>query len=180
MKRSIYILTGLVLLFSCKEPKVRKPKQHSTTNFYKEVLDQNKKLNELENKRIEYLISQDTLHQYKSSSNGFWYTFIQKDTINHVVPKENDLVTIQYTIQDVNGNPIYAKQERTYKVDKEDFIPGLQDGIKLMKEGETVTFIVPSYRAYGVVGDGNKIGINQPLKSTLTLIKIKQKTNENK
>ena len=63
--------------------------------------------------------------------------------------------------------------KRFYKVDKEDFIPALQDGIKLMKKGETIIFVIPSYRAFGVSGDGNKIGINQPIKSTVKLIDIK-------
>ena len=65
------------------------------------------------------------------------------------------------------------KQEKSYKIDKEDFIPALQDGIKLMKIGETITFVIPSYRAFGVTGDGNKIEVNQTIKSTVTLIDIK-------
>mgnify|MGYP006000872543 FL=1 len=43
-----------------------------------------------------------------------------------------------------------------------------------MKIGETITFVIPSYRAFGLVGDENKIGINQTIKSTVTLKSIKQ------
>jgi len=42
-----------------------------------------------------------------------------------------------------------------------------------MKVGETITFVIPSYSAFGITGDGNKIGINQSIKSTVTLINIK-------
>ncbi|SOS55555.1 Gliding motility lipoprotein precursor GldI [Tenacibaculum finnmarkense] len=80
---------------------------------------------------------------------------------------------LSYDISDINGHIIYQKQERTYKVDQEDFIPALQDGIKLMKKGEIITFVIPSYRAFGVIGDGKKIMVNQPIQSTVTLIEIK-------
>ena len=62
---------------------------------------------------------------------------------------------------------------KNYKVDEEDFIPGIQQGLKLMKIGETVKFIIPSFNAYDVVGDENKIGINKSIISTVTLINIK-------
>ena len=41
-----------------------------------------------------------------------------------------------------------------------------------MKTGETITFVLPFYNAFGVLGDGNKIGVNQSIKITVTLIKI--------
>ena len=39
--------------------------------------------------------------------------------------------------------------------------------------GETIIFVIPSYNAFGISGDGNRIGINQSIKSTVTLISIK-------
>lgn len=172
MKHRI-LLFILIVIVSCGKQEARRPKKHGTTNFYKEVLEKNKKLNALEKKRLEKLISLDTINKYESSSNGFWYTYQKKDTLNTSKPKFEDFVKIVYNIADVNGNIIYDNQEKVYKIDKEDFIPALQDGIKLMKKGETVTFVIPSYRAFGVVGDGNKITVNQPIKSTVTLIDIK-------
>ncbi len=174
MKHKFLFFIFLMLIgVSCKKPEARRPKKHGTTNFYKEVIEKNKKLNTLEKKRLEKLISLDTIRKYHSSANGFWYAYVKKDTVNTNFPKFEDIVQIQYNITDINGNIIYDNQERVYKVDKEDFIPALQDGIKLMKKGETITFVIPSYRAFGVVGDGNKVGVNQPIKSTVTLIDIK-------
>jgi FKBP-type peptidyl-prolyl cis-trans isomerase len=50
---------------------------------------------------------------------------------------------------------------------------GLRDGIKLMNEGEKVTFLFPSHMGYGYHGDNNRIGTNQPLICTVTLNDIK-------
>ncbi len=174
MKHSLIIIVFFIVFISCKGIEARRPKQHVTTNFYKEVLKKNKELNKIEQKKISYLISKDTVNVYKTSSNGFWYTYIKKDTLNTVTPKLDDTVTLSFNITSLNDDVIYEQQEVTYKVDKEDFIPGLQEGVKLMKEGESVLFIIPSYIAYGVTGDGNKIGMSTPIKSTLKLIQINQ------
>ncbi|CAM1363103.1 Peptidyl-prolyl cis-trans isomerase [Tenacibaculum sediminilitoris] len=179
MKYKITLFVLIVLIItSCKEPKARRPKQHGTTNFYKEVLKENKRLNALERNRLEVWVAKDTVREYKSSPNGFWYAYVTKDTLKSKSPQFEDLVILSYNITDLNGNILYEKKERSYKIDKEDFIPALQDGIKLMKKGETITFVIPSYRAFGVTGDGNKIAVNQPIQSTVTLIDIKSKKEE--
>lgn len=179
MRNSIYIFVlASLYIVSCKTPEPRRPKKHSVNNFYKEVIAENKKLNALEKNAIEAHLKKDTLYTYESSARGFWYTYVNKDTLATQLPIKGDQVTLDYVITDIDGNIIYDRQIRDYVVDKEDFVPGLQEGIKLMKKGETVTFVIPSYRAYGVTGDGSKIGINQTIKSTLTLIEIKKLNNE--
>ena len=55
---------------------------------------------------------------------------------------------------------------------------GLRDGIKLMKKGETITFLFPSHMGYGYHGDNEKIGSNEPLMCTVTLNGIKTETKE--
>jgi FKBP-type peptidyl-prolyl cis-trans isomerase len=42
-----------------------------------------------------------------------------------------------------------------------------------MKVGETITFVIPSYNAFGVFGDGNKIEMNTTIISTVTLLNNK-------
>ena len=43
-----------------------------------------------------------------------------------------------------------------------------------MKEGEELLFLFPSYKAFGILGDRTKVGMNQPLIYRVKLIKIKQ------
>ena len=108
--------------------------------------------------------------------NSTYKEIIKKNIDNIVLPKKGDLVQISYEISDLKDEIIYSKQFngiKNYKVDEEDFIPGIQQGLKLMKIGETVKFIIPSFNAYDVVGDENKIGVNTSIISTVTLINIK-------
>ena len=177
MRNKAILLIGFVLLFSCKEQEARKPIVQKTSTILSETIAQKKKLIALENTIIEEYIAKDFTKQYNVASYGFWYVYENEIKSELRTPKMGDVVELSYNITDLYGNVFYSKEElgiKKYAIDKEDFIPGLQEGIKLMKTGETIIFVIPSYRAYGLVGDENKIGINQTIKCTVTLISIKQ------
>lgn len=165
-----------MLCFGCSKIEPRKPiNPRPSSTILQETIQESKKLNALENARLLSIIEKDSTKNYQVSPNGFWYAYINKVEESKISPKIGDVVSIQYDIADLQGNIIYSKEElglKNYKVDKEDFISALQSGIKLMKVGETITFVIPSYKAFGVSGDGKKIGINQSIKSTVTLINI--------
>lgn len=175
MKYSFLIL-WLFIGFSCSKIQPRKPiNPKPSTTLYFEAMQQSKKLNKIEEEKILALIKKDSLKTYIQSPNGFWFTYINKIEDELATPKKDDEVILEYEITDLNDAIIYSKEElgiKNYKVDKEDFISGLQKGIKLMKIGETITFVLPSYTAFGITGDNNKIGLNQSIKSTVTLINI--------
>ncbi len=176
MKNNIFFLLGILLLWSCSEPTARRPITQKTATVISESIAQSKKLNAVENSFIEEYIAQDSATTYQTSAYGFWYTYQTKIENDSVTPVIGNEVEIEYDITDINGAVIYSKEElgkKVYQIDKEDFIAGLQEGIKLMKIGETITFVIPSYRAFGLVGDGSKIGINKTIKSTVTLLTIK-------
>jgi len=57
-------------------------------------------------------------------------------------------------------------------MDKQELFTGLREGLKLMKAGETATFIFPSQKAYGYYGDENKITHNTPIICEVTVNSI--------
>ena len=57
-------------------------------------------------------------------------------------------------------------------MDKQELFTGLREGLKLMKAGETYTFIFPSQKAYGYYGDEKKIGANTPIITQVTVKSI--------
>ena len=61
---------------------------------------------------------------------------------------------------------------QNYAMDQQELFTGLREGLKLMKAGETVTFLFPSQKAFGYYGDNNKIGTNVPLKCEVTINSI--------
>lgn len=167
----------VIIFVSCSKLEPRKPiNPKPSTTFYFEAMQQSKIMNQLEDHKISQIIKNDSTKTYLESSNGFWYTYIIKIEEDTPKPVKGNEVEFEYSISDLNDSIIYSASElgiKTYKIDQEDFISGLQKGLKLMKVGETITFVLPSYSAFGIAGDNNKIGINQSIKSTVTLINIK-------
>ncbi len=183
LHKLFYFLLFSAVIISCKSPEARSPVQSHSGTFIKESAERNKKIYDDEKIYIGEIIAKDSINKYISSENGFWYFYNKRDTITSEMPNMGDIVKFTYDIKDLNGSLILSEKEnglQYYKVDKsnQELISGIREGIKLMKEGETVTFLFPSYKAFGYYGIDKKLGSNIPVQSTVTLHSIEQ-TNEN-
>jgi len=179
LNRLIYILIFSIILASCSGQEARRPLQKHSGSFIKESAERNKELYDHEKDIIEKIIAKDSLHTYFTSEKGFWYYYNKRDTSKTIMPKTGDVVEFTYNIKDFYGNVILTEDEnglQNYLVDqsKQELISGVREGLKLMKEGEKVTFLFPSYKAYGYYGLEKKIGTNLPVQSTVTLHSIEQ------
>lgn len=167
-----------MLFITCETHEARRPISIKTGSFIDKSVARNKKLNQVERDLINKIINNNPNTNYLASENGFWYFYNIKIENDTVKPKFGDLVNFNYNIKDLNGVTIYSTEEikaRDYAVDQEELFSGLREGIKLMKVGETVTFLFPSQKAYGYYGDTNKIGTNIPIICKVTINKITQK-----
>lgn len=177
MKRNILLISIIVLLVGCSEPTPRKPISRKTSTFLKESIERNKAINKLEEEELQCLIATDSTNTYISSEFGFWFYYKVKDSVTTILPVKGDEMVYEYKIDNIYDEPIYSKEdlgERTYVVDKQELISGMEEGLKLLKEGEEVVFLFPSHKAYGYSGY-KKIGGNQPLKYTVKVNKITRK-----
>jgi len=180
MRRSL-ILVLIVILGSCEGPVPRKPVKVKSGSFIKESVERNKQLLAEEEKLIQDIIQKDTLHTYIASAAGSWYYFENKNEESSVTAQMDDLITFTYNMLTFENDTIYSAEElgiQEYKVDKQELFPGLRSSLKLMKEGEKATFLFPSSMVFGYLGDKNKIGINVPIKSTITILKIESQNQE--
>ena len=169
---------GMNLVTCCTQrQEARRPISQKSGEFMNESVERNKKLNQNEESQIAAIIKKDTANNYIASTKGYWYFYNKKNIVSQSKPIKGDIALFDYEIKDITGKIIYNQTElkpQNYLVDKQDFIKGLQDGIKLMEKGEKVTFLFPSHLAFGYHGDNNKIGTNKPLICTVTLNDIKK------
>ncbi|MEM9144376.1 MAG: gliding motility-associated peptidyl-prolyl isomerase GldI [Bacteroidota bacterium] len=174
-----YSYFALLLVFlGCGEPEPRRPVKVNSGRFYNESVARNKALLEKEEKYIQDLIALDTKNEYFQSANGSWYYYGRKNVEADYTPQPDDLVTLTYNILSLENDTLYSSLEIgpiRYKVDKQELFPGLRNSVKLLKENETATFLFPSSLGYGYHGDNNKIGINVPIKSTISILDIQRK-----
>lgn len=170
-------ITLLMVFISCEGPEPRHPVKRNTTSAVQTAIDRSKKLLATEEYMIKSIIAKDSTQNYQQSASGSWYYYDKKNNAETATAQPDDLVTMTYNVVDLNKDTLYRMQEIgiiKYKVDKQELFPGLRNAVKLLKENETATFLFPSSLGYGVPGDGEKIGINMPLKSTIVVLKIEK------
>lgn len=178
MKKLVAILSILMLIVSCKTPEARRPVSVKSGSFIDQSVERNKKLILEEHDLIKTLIESDTNSEYMASPNGFWYTYNTKTEDESITPKFGDIVNFDYNVKDLNGNIIYTNEQlkqQNYAMDQQELFSGLREGLKLMKAGETVTFLFPSQKAYGYYGDTKNIGTSVPIMCRVTVNSITQK-----
>lgn len=176
MKHLICILL-LIGLVSCEGPVPRHPVKRKTGSSIQASIERSKKLLALEETMMKQVVAKDSANTYLQSDTGSWYYYNKKNQVAKYTPQPDDLVTLTYNILSLSNDTLYKMENigiLKYKVDKQEFFPGLRNSVKLLKENETATFLFPSSLGYGYPGDGDKIGINMPLKSTIAVFKIQK------
>ncbi|GHA44108.1 peptidyl-prolyl cis-trans isomerase [Salinimicrobium marinum] len=180
MRKLTLLVFVATAVFSCKSPEARRPVMQRTGSYIDQSIERNKQLVAQEEEVIYHIIEEDSTNTYISSPDGFWYYYQNEDTTATETPEFGDVVEFDYNIETLDGRIIYSEEElptRTYAIDREELFTGLRQGLKLMNEGETVTFLFPSHKAFGFYGDKDRIGTNVPIKSTVTLNKINQENS---
>ena len=175
MQQFRLILISLVLFYGCHNPQPRKPVSYQSGSFLDESLKRNVALLRAEEKAIFEIIENDSLNTYLNSSDGFWYHYVKKNSVDSITPSFGDRVTFTYNLRTFDEDTIYKMSEigeKTYVIDQQRLMTGLRQGLKLMREGEEVNFLFPSSRAYGFYGDKKRIGTDVPLKATIKLKSI--------
>ena len=178
MNKLISIVLVALSLASCKAPEARKPITVKTGSFIDASVERNIKLNAQEKSSIAKVMEQQPEMDFIASKSGFWYYYNLKSEIDSLnTPDFGDIIDYNYNVKSLNGSLVYSKEDlqtQRYVMDKQELFTGLREGLKLMKTGETVTFLFPSQKAYGYYGDQNKIGSNMPLICEVTVLSIKE------
>ncbi|MGB5943140.1 MAG: gliding motility-associated peptidyl-prolyl isomerase GldI [Leeuwenhoekiella sp.] len=177
MRRFLFLVLAAASLAACKHPEARRPVSQSGGSYIDSSVARNKEINEAEEKAIKDLMQSRPETEFLSSTDGFWYFYNTKDSLATQMPQTGDVVRYTYNLKKLSGETITSQEEageQTYQIDQsnQELMSGLRQGLKLMKPGETVTFLLPSHKAFGYYGLAGKIGANWPIQTTVTLIEI--------
>ena len=178
MFRTLLLCLLIVGLLSCQNLEPRRPINKQKQVFLRESAKRNKNIITIEQTLFRQATLQEEELSFESTPQGFWYAYQKKTPLDTSYPKKGDRVTFRYRIEDLNKNLLYDEKELgdvSFFVDQEDLIPALREGVKYLRLGEIGVFMFPSYLCYGYQGDGEKIGINQPLRFTIELLKLEKK-----
>jgi gliding motility-associated peptidyl-prolyl isomerase len=175
MKQLLVFIFAIILL-GCEAPQARRPLNSPKNTFLKNSASRNKLRFAQEQSLFKKVAEQNPELNFKVSEKGFWYALQESETSKGNFPRPGDAVQLRYQIEHLNGALIYNEEtlgEVQFLVDKEDVIPALREGVKVLKVGQKGVFLFPSFMCYGVQGDFEKIGSNQPLRFIITLVALK-------
>lgn len=93
------------------------------------------------------VLSQDKA--FKRNDIGFWYRI---DHVGHGSGiKDSIKCTVSYKMLSIGGKLLQSENKQVV-IGKKQLVTGLEEGLKLMNKGDSATFIVPWYLAYGMKG----------------------------
>ncbi len=169
---SLLFMLFFLLLFACKND--------STENVSAKIewtkdksIELGKSLAKEEEIMIRLYLKQRPNWKIEETGTGLRYWLYESK--GNRKPLEGEKVDVVLEVKLLNDSLCYKTDEgmlNTFLVDKSDVESGVQEGIKLMGEGDKAKLIIPSHLGHGLVGDLDKIPPLQVLIVDIELVKI--------
>ncbi|MGB0722903.1 MAG: FKBP-type peptidyl-prolyl cis-trans isomerase [Gammaproteobacteria bacterium] len=108
-------------------------------------------------------------------TSGVQYRVIKAGDGKGKTPKDNDTVSVHYEGTLIDGTVFDSSYQRGEPVEFQvgGVIPGFQEALMAMQEGDKWEVVIPPHLAYGPQGAGGKIGPNETLIFQLELLGVK-------
>ncbi len=177
MNKWIFIVS-IFLLFSCDKKVIQSPSEQQSDNFIIESSKREKERQAKEYQEINQWLEENQNYNFVETPYGFWIQTSENLDLEN--PINSDLDFIQYLKQyrNLNNEIIYSFEDLGIQnkiLGKTEEIRGVESTLRNVKKGDKVTLLLPSFMAYGLYGDDNKIGAHQPLIVELEVLQVKHK-----
>ena len=157
MRNVLFVLLAIFAVSSCQNRYNESKYQQQRENINKELVNVNRQLISKDSLKI---LGYARMHNWDMNvtGTGLWYQIVEHG--RGVKVKEQDIVTLDYNVKLLNGTICYSSDStgnKVFKVSKGGVERGLEEGVLLMHQGDSVRFIMPPYLAYHLMGDLKKI-----------------------
>lgn len=174
MKRCCYLLFCLLVfgIISCQQ-KQPSGKALSQQQITEQLVEANKAVLDIENEQIDNFISANGWNVVTTGT-GLRFQILEKG--NGLKAKPGKLVRFEYDMKLITGETIYSSSitgPKEFRIGSGGVESGLEEGILLLKVGDSARFIIPSYLAHGLSGDQDKIPSKATLIYSIKLIDLK-------
>lgn len=172
-RSSIIFIIFFVLFIASSACRVNPPESSdSKTPGREQMAEVNRLLVLKESQQIDAYIEQIGVDAEKSGTGLRW--FVEEDGQGRT-PGPGDIVTLEYECFLLDGTLCYSSAKDgnlVIRPGSTDIPAGLDEGVRMMKEGSLVHLIMPSYLAYGLTGDRVKIPARAPLHYKVRAVSI--------
>ncbi len=170
---SIVVFVGLMFIISCSHSSNQTPKPDEK-KIREKLIDLNKERIAEENDQIDEYINR---FGYKMNTTETGLRYMILSVGKGETPNWMSEVKVKYRVDLLDGTYCYSSDSSgvlDIKLGQSAEPTGLQEGVQKLKAGGKALLIVPSYLAYGLTGDGNKINGAQSLVYNIELVEIKK------
>mgnify|MGYP003337750243 FL=1 len=175
----LFLIVHLMFMVACSGSESASEKDNEViysgdtgkdTSGKESLIDRNKKLILLEQEKIDaYKVKHQLTMEKTKTGIHYKIDFVGKGEKPHTL----DEVTLKYKIELLDGTYCYSSDSSgvlQIKIGQSDEPTGLQEVLQLIPRGSIAKVIIPSYLAYGLSGDGNKIGSGASLVYDIAII----------
>jgi len=170
---TVVALNGtMILIPSCKSSP-EKTIQKDPENVQEDLIRNQQQIIKEEAIEIDEYVARRK-YEVATTSTGLRYQIYYKGPGSRMAGNE-DVVKINYKVSLLDGTIVYSSDSTgamQFKLGKSDVAGGLQEGVKLLHEGDKAIFILPAHLAYGLTGDGDRIKHYATLVIDVELLKI--------
>lgn len=163
-----------MLIPACKSGREKATRMESKTQK-EDLIETHKNIMRDESAEIDSYVSRRN-YKVNTTATGLRYFIYEKGTGSKTVLNDY-YVKLNYKVSLLDGTQVYSSDSTgaiTFQVGKSEIASGLQEGVKLMKEGDKAIFILPSHLAYGLSGDGDQIKYYEALVIDAELLNVSE------
>ncbi|MDC0460254.1 FKBP-type peptidyl-prolyl cis-trans isomerase [Crocinitomicaceae bacterium] len=170
----------LLLFLSCRNEKdteqiVETPKTESEWSSNHSV-DFNQEIHVREEIDIALYLEHHKDLKMTQSSSGLRYTIIVNDESDETLAQEGDVLDLDLKIELLDGTLCYETDSVPERIvlGRSERESGLQEALAMMKKKDKAKLILPSYLAYGLLGDSESIPPQSIIIIEVELLNIKR------
>lgn len=156
---------SIILFYACSDRHDRTVVSTNKDSVDREApfVEGNKKIMHWENEEMQLFIQRYKWNMQRTET-GLYIQITEPGSGDFF--KEEDPVLVQYKTFLLSGELIYQSEkngEKAFRVDKSEEIPALHEAAKMLRPGGKARLVIPSYLAYGVAGDADKVNGRLPI-----------------
>jgi FKBP-type peptidyl-prolyl cis-trans isomerase FkpA len=165
-------IPALFLFVACGNEESKRPPPKNYTA--RELLEANKSDARREADVIDAYIRQHHWNMERLGT-GLRYEFLFHSPSGDTVKTGND-VQVNYKIYLLDGTLCYSSAKdgiKTFRVGEDHVESGIHEAVRLMKAGDSLRCVLPSNRAHGLLGDGDKIPPRSPVMYEIKVVDVR-------
>jgi FKBP-type peptidyl-prolyl cis-trans isomerase len=151
-----YMLVLLILFTGC-----RREEKPVTEEEYRRTMEAlvgaNRLLVKKDNEKIRAIVQGNNWNMQQTPT-GLWYMIIREG--NGRTARAGDMITYAYKLKLLDGTLCYTSDSlglRHFRIGQGGVESGLEEGVLLLKKGDSARLILPPHLAHGLTGDGKRI-----------------------